>query len=197
MYSLHAGFRSTGIPTKTGIIFDDVITPYEKAFNTMVESLVKINKWADEYDIIVLIENNVSSSEASGFVGERMLLQTPEEFHRLFDIIDSDKIKILLDLGHLKVASTWLKFDMDKSISGLLDFIRGLHIHDNDGRYDEHRTISTNSEIIFMVRKYFRDRPIPLVLEPRCSSINEVVLNLRILEESLHNDRAHVTEGRL
>lgn len=192
MYSLHAGFRSTGIPTKTGIIFDDVITPYEKAFSTMVESLTKINKWADEYGIIVLIENNVSSSEVSGFVGERMLLQTPEEFHRLFDIIDSDKIKILLDLGHLKVASKWLKFDMDESISGLLDFVRGLHIHDNDGRYDKHEAISANSEIVFMVRKYFRDRPIPVVLEPRCSSINGVVLNFKILEESLHNDSARI-----
>jgi len=189
---MHAGFRSTGIPTKTGIIFDDVIAPYEKAFNTMVESLTKISEWADEYGIIVLIENNVSSSEASGFVGERMLLQTPEEFHKLFAIIDLDKFGMLLDLGHFKVASTWLKFDMDKSISGLLNFIRGLHIHDNDGRYDKHEAISTNSEIVFMVRKYFRDRSIPVVLEPRCSSINDVVLNLRILEETLHNDSARI-----
>ena len=193
MYSLHAGFRSTGVPTETGIIFDDVIAPYDKAFNRMVESLTKINEWADEYGIIVLIENNVSSSEASGFVGERVLLQTPEEFHKLFAVIDLDKLGMLLDLGHFKVASTWLKFDMDKSISGLLDNVRGLHIHDNDGKYDEHQTISTNSEIVFLVRKYFRDRPIPVVLEPRCSSVSEVVLNFKILEESLHNDRVQAT----
>jgi len=191
MYSLHAGFRSTGVATDTGMIFDDVIAPYDKAFNRMVESLTKVSEWGGEYGVIVLIENNVSSSEASGFVGEKVLLQTPEEFHKLFAMIDLDRVGMLLDLGHFKVASRWLKFDMDKSMSGLLDYVRGLHVHDNDGRYDEHLGISADSEIVSMVRKYFRDRSIPIVLESRCPSISEVVLNFKILEESLHNDGAH------
>jgi sugar phosphate isomerase/epimerase len=191
MYSLHAGFRSTGVATESGIIFDDMIASYDKAFNIMVESLTKIREWVDEYGVIVLIENNVSSSEASGFVGERVLLQTPEEFHKLFAIIDLNKVGMLLDLGHFKVASRWLEFDMDKSMSGLLDYVRGLHVHDNDGRYDKHLGISADSEIVYLVRKYFRDRSIPVVLESRCPSISEVVLNFKILEESLHNDGGH------
>lgn len=191
MYSLHAGFRSTGVPTEAGIIFDNMIVPYDQVFNRMVKSMTQIKEWADEYGIIILIENNVSSSKASGFVGERVLLQTPDEFHKLFAVIDPSKIGMLLDLGHLKVASKWLKFDMDKSISGLLDYVKGLHVHDNDGMYDEHLGISANSEIVSMVRKYFRDTSIPVVLESRCSSIIEVVLNFKILKDALHNEGAH------
>lgn len=184
MYSLHAGFRSTGIPTETGIIFNDVITPYEKAFNTMVESLTKINKWADEYGITVLIENNVSSSEASGFVGEMVLLQTPEEFHKLFDIINLDKIKILLDLGHLKVASTWLKFDLEEAVTSMKRNTSMLHLHDNDGKFDQHHSISKSSVLLPLIKKYF-NMHIPLVIEPHCDSIEEVCMNLKTVVDYL------------
>jgi len=181
IYSLHAGFRSTGTPTEKGIIFSDTIIPYEKAFNIMVKSLIRINRWAEEYGITLLIENNVSSSEASGFVKERVLLQTPGEFHKLFGVLHSDKIKILLDLGHLKVASTWLKFDLEEAVTSLKCNTSMLHLHDNNGKFDQHHSISNSSFLLSLIKKHFDIQQTPLVLEPHCNSINEICMNLKII----------------
>src|SRR3989344_4212078 len=45
---------------------------------------------------------------------------------------------MLLDVGHLNVASKWYKFNRENFVAELDGWVRALHLHDNDGTADYH-----------------------------------------------------------
>jgi len=162
LFTFHSGFRSDpdlNLRFKTG-----GIAPYAKAMKTTIQSLIEINEYAEDHGVKIAIENNVLA--AHNLVnGEDGLLLMCEywEFERLFREIDSDNLGLLLDLGHLKVTANTLGFDADEFIRRSKDRVFAVHLHENNGKLDEHRCPKEGDWSLEIVGKYFKE--VPVVLE--------------------------------
>jgi len=187
LFSFHAGFR---VDPDINLKFNfNNIPDYEKSFNIFKNSVQEIVKYAEEKNVRVAIENNVVS-EYNLINGENKLLLMAElwEFKRLFREIPSENLGILLDFGHLKVNSHLLNFDRNKFIEGLKDKVFAVHIHENNGRIDQHRKLRKDSWCFKVINKYFKNKETPLVMEGKYSNIEELINNKNLIEKSLKNE---------
>ena len=182
-FSFHAGFRAD--PDINLKFSFNNIPEYENSFNTFKESVKKIADYAEKRSVKVAIENNVLS-EYNLIDGQNKLLLMCElwEFKRLFDEITSKNLGVLLDIGHLKVTSNLLKFDADEFIYKLKDKIFAVHIHENDGRMDEHRCLKEGDWSLGIVNSYFKNKDVPIVLECKCNDEKELENTLMLLRGS-------------
>lgn len=91
---------------------------------------------------------------------ENVYERTPETLHKLLRGLNSDNVGFCLDTGHMNVFSetsmeTWLK--------ALRPFLKQLHLHDNDGTWDDHLAIGEGKidfESLFEYVEGNRLRPI-------------------------------------
>jgi sugar phosphate isomerase/epimerase len=180
-YSFHAGFR---VDPDINLRFDfNNIPEYEDSFNTFKKSVEKIVDYAERRSVKVAIENNVLS-EYNLIDGQNKLLLMCElwEFERLFNEINSKNLGVLLDIGHLKVTSNLLKFDANEFIYKLKDKIFAVHVHENNGRLDEHKCIREGDWSLDIVNSYFKNKDIPIVLECKCNDKKELENALMLLK---------------
>lgn len=161
LFTFHSGFRSD--PDLNLRFKTDRTAPHGTAIKTTIQSLIEINGYAEDRGIRTAIENNVLAD----FMCEY------REFERLFREIGSDNLGILLDLGHLNVTANTLGFDADEFIRRSKDRVFAVHLHENNGKVDEHRCPKEGDWSLEIVDKYFRD--IPVVLECRSRNIKEVI----------------------
>ena len=179
-FSFHAGFR---VDPDINLKFSfNNITEYEKSFNIFKESVVKIVDYAERRSVKVAIENNVLS-EYNLICGQNKLLLMCEswEFERLFNEITSNNLGVLLDIGHLKVTSNLLGFDADEFIDKLKDKTFAVHVHENNGRVDEHKCFREGDWSLYIVNTHFKNRGIPIVLECKCHDERELETALMLL----------------
>lgn len=151
-YTFHAGFRvdpslSLEFPTED-------IPPYNECFERFVNSLRQILSHTSEYDVNLAIENNVVTSENVVEDTPVIMFCQPDEFDQLFDIVDSDRLGILLDTGHLNVSGTTLGYDQTKAIKTLSPYVSMLHLHWNDGQNDEHRPSKAGDTSIALFKRF-------------------------------------------
>ncbi len=179
-FSFHAGFRvDPDIDLKFSF---SSIPEYENSFNIFKESVEKIVDYANRKSVKVAIENNVLS-EYNLVDGRNKLLLMCElwEFERLFDEIASKNLGVLLDIGHLKVTSNLLEFDANRFIAELKDKTFVVHVHENNGRLDEHRCLRKGDWSLDIVNRYFKSKDIPIVLECKCNNEKELENALMLL----------------
>ena len=120
------------------------------------------------------IENNVLAEYnlVNGH-NEFLLMCEAWEYIKLFNEINSKRIGILLDLGHLNITSNTLKFDKNEFIKKFKNRVFAIHIHENNGKKDEHRKINRDDWSVSVIKKYFSKREIPIVLESKFSDRND------------------------
>jgi sugar phosphate isomerase/epimerase len=179
-FSFHAGFR---VDPNINLKFNfNKIPEYETSFDTFKESVEKIVDYAERRSVKVAIENNVLS-EYNLVDGRNKLLLMCElwEFERLFKEIPSKNLGVLLDIGHLKVTSNLLKFDANEFIYKLKDKIFAVHVHENNGRVDEHRCLKEGDWTLDIVNRYFKNKDVPIVLECKCNDEKELENALMLL----------------
>jgi len=75
----------------------------------------------EKYPAIVVLENTFEP--------------TPETFRTVLDAVNSSRLKICLDMGHMNV---WSKVPLEEWIAVLGEDIRSMHVHDNKGDEDSH-----------------------------------------------------------
>lgn len=163
-FSFHAGFRAD--PDIKLKFVPDNIPEYETSFNTFKESVVEIVDYVERNGVKVAIEN-AALSEYNLIDGQNKLLLMCElwEFERLFNEIKSANLGILLDIGHLKLSSNLLKYDADEFISKLQDKILAVHVHENNGRVDEHRLVKEGDWSLAILNRHFKNSDMPVTLE--------------------------------
>jgi sugar phosphate isomerase/epimerase len=84
-------------------------------------------KTAHEEDVIICLENMPMPDFSMGKV---------EDIIRFVKEMDDDHFKVCLDTGHAAVCHE----SVGDAVRALgKDLLRTLHIHDNDGRFDQHR----------------------------------------------------------
>lgn len=181
LFSFHSGFRAD---PDTKFYFDPyTAVPYKKSMDTFIQSLVEINKHAENCGVKIAIENNVISDyNLINGKNELLLMCEHIEFEKLFEEITSDNIGILLDLGHLNVTSNLLGFDKYEFINRIEDKVFSIHVHDNNGKIDEHNGIKENSWCLEVIkRKCFKG--LPIILESAGLEIEEIIQNEKLLKK--------------
>jgi sugar phosphate isomerase/epimerase len=164
LLSFHSGFRSD--PDGNFKFNFNKILDYEASFNIFKNSLKSIIDYATVKNIKIAIENNVLS-EYNLVKGKNKLLLMCElwEYEKLFEHINSNNFGLVVDLGHLKVTANLLRFDASTFIRHLRKKIFAVHIHENNGRLDEHRCVKEGDWALDIVRTYFNIDDIPIVNE--------------------------------
>ena len=182
-YTVHAGFitDATSFGT-TSFILPMPASPAEgeEAMERFVAALRTALDHAEALDVQLLVENNVCSRELKG----KLLLQTADEFDRLFRAISSPNLGVLLDTGHLNVTAHTLGFDRLEFIRRVAPHVRALHIHENDGMADYHRPISPGSWVLDVLR-WPKLAGLPLLLETKFEDVSDLARHVAWLKREL------------
>ncbi len=96
-------------------------------------------------NVKLLIENNVLTKKNLINFGQNPLLMVDiNQTLRLAKKFPKN-VKILLDVGHLKVSSKTLEFSAYDYLSKCSNYISGYHLSENNGLEDENKPIKKNS----------------------------------------------------
>ncbi|AIJ05247.1 Xylose isomerase domain protein TIM barrel [Methanocaldococcus bathoardescens] len=98
---------------------------YPKALNALKKSIVELNELQNEYSIKITIENMPSYS----------MFMFREPIDEIIEILGD--VGITFDIGHSFLNNNIDAFLNDK----IVDKISHIHIHDNNGEFDEHLCI--------------------------------------------------------
>jgi sugar phosphate isomerase/epimerase len=186
LFSFHSGFRVDPDPHLKFTVNN--IPSYDISFDTFRSSLETLVAYAENNNVKIAIENNVIS-EYNFINGENKFLLMCElhEFERLFNEISSPNLGILLDLGHLKVTSNLLGFDKNVFIRKIQNKIFAVHVHDNNGKIDEHKCPSQGSWVVQTVGKFFEKNKFPVILESKCTTLHMVKKAVDVLSRNVKN----------
>ena len=162
LFTFHSGFRAD--PDLNLQFKTDQIISHDVAMKTHIQSIIELNKYAEDRGIKIAIENNVLAPHnlVEG-KNELFLMCEYWEFKHILGEIGSDNFGILLDLGHLKVTSNTLGFDAEYFIQRLKSRVFAVHLHENNGKLDEHICPKKGDWSLDIIIKHFSD--VPVVLE--------------------------------
>ena len=168
-YSVHAGFAADPIFGKNGFIFPKCCSPYDitMATNRFINTLAYLLDKAKSLGIQLLVENNVCSANLRG----KLLLQTPDEFSELIQSLPNSNLGILLDLGHLIVSAHTLGFKYLDFIDQTAPYIKAVHVHENNGKEDEHRPIVPGSKMLNVLHSS-ELLNLPIIIESKYQNIS-------------------------
>lgn len=133
----------------------------------------------------IAIENHTVSS-FNLVNGENELLPgaTPDELLKIVDSVHMENLGLLLDLGHLKITSRSMGFDLNEAIKKLSSRTLAIHIHDNNGIYDEHLPMTDNSWFLDLLANHFGPN-VKLVMEINDQTADSLAKQIQILKKVL------------
>ncbi len=169
LYSFHPGYSVEVSENRKGIYFD-----YEKP--ARVDKAVKeemfyrrldeIIRSAPE-DVLIAVENLFPFNSQEDY----SLLSKPDEIIRFLNrYAENSSVGLLLDLGHLNVASHYFGFQKRQFIETLFnDYspkIFEIHLSENDGSVDYHGATPVKSWQIEVVRDFAKkNKNVPITFE--------------------------------
>ena len=147
IYSVHAGMRCDPVSTELSRAITQLYTaPYNDAYNTFVRSLTTLCDYALEFNLEIAVENHVLAPfNLKNGKNELLLMCRHEELLKLFEDVNRPNLKVLVDVGHLKVTAATLSFDAGSFIEALKGKIAIFHLSDNNGFEDTHEIIRDDS----------------------------------------------------
>ncbi len=147
LYTFHPGF--IGDPEKASSSnknYDfiwkkkEVKKSYDEAFKNMINSLKEIVRFAKKNKIKIAIE-----TEGSFRKKNLCLMQTPEEYKKLFYYFSPSDLGISLNIGHLNLASRAFNFSRKKFVDGIKNYIVALELSHNNRLDDQHLPLKKNA----------------------------------------------------
>jgi sugar phosphate isomerase/epimerase len=181
LFTFHSGFRvelEGGLKYHSGM---DII-PYEQAFMTFAEALAEINQYGLKNGVRIGIENHmVAQKDVQEGQNPYSILYRAEEFERLWALLPSPNLGMLLDLGHLKTSACSLDFDKHDFIEKVKDRIIAFHVHDNSGQDDEHKVVEKDAWFSKILCKS-RFNTLPLILESGKLEAGQILQQQKLME---------------
>lgn len=178
--SIHAGFlieigtNEIGNRLSSRIIYDE-----DEAYDRFCKAYEHISMLCRQNDIELYLENNVLSAENYGEF----------DFHNYMMMTDYDSImrmreqldfNLLLDLGHLYVASNTLGLNFAQECSALRKDIQWIHISENNGFCDEHGLLRKDSKILKEFSKLYSKKA-NITLETK-GEIDDILKSIKLIE---------------
>ena len=170
MYSFHPGFRQEESLELGFELSSFRVVPYKRAFRAFCRSVEESLEGSRRLGVDLAVENLEHKNRA-------YMMTRPEEFLRFQEIFP--EVGVLLDLGHLKIASRRLGFKATDFLRAVQDNVLEVHIHENDGRVDLHRE-PLKSDLMGLLETIDCET---IVLECRNLNMERILLNLRALEK--------------
>ena len=153
-YSFHAGFLLDPKVNNLGKKFDiSKLQKRDKCLDRFKNNVSKISKFAKSKNIKILIENNVvTKKNLYQFKTNPFLMSHPDEIFEFF--LNAPKnVKLLMDVGHLKVSSKTEGFSKIIAIKKLNRFVSCYHLSDNDSNIDNNKPFTRNSWFLNYLKK--------------------------------------------
>lgn len=99
----------------------------------------------------------------------------------LIDEVASERMRVLIDLGHLKLAAAQGETDPVKFIQEMGPLAIAVHVHDNDGVTDGHLPVEKDSEVVAWLQ-----RPelcgLPVIVETTRQTMEGILEQVRLVE---------------
>jgi len=171
LYSFHPGFRVESTLGLNFALSSIDLVPYDVAFSKFTQSIEEISAYARSRGVKVALENLEHQNEA-------YMMTRPEEFEKFQKIFP--EVGVLLDLGHLKIASRRFGFQEKDLLRAVKDNIVEVHIHENNGEKDLHLEPLRSAMMSGLERLECET----VVLECHGLNMERIILNLRALEKA-------------
>jgi len=145
-YSFHAGFLCDLNISELGKkISKRKLISRDKGIDIFLKNLELIAKKAKEWDVNIMVENNVLSKNNLNQFGHNPLLMCDHEESKLIMENSPYNINLLVDVAHLKVSSSSLQFNPEHMFKSCHKFIRGYHLSDNNGLSDTNESFTSSA----------------------------------------------------
>jgi sugar phosphate isomerase/epimerase len=185
-YSIHAGFAARlrpehlGQPGRLASALAAADIDRAGAYEVMVETTRYLADQAATLGLDLLIENNVISPVFM----ERMpinplLLTSSGEIRRFFDDVQCSNVGLLLDVAHARVSATALGFSPEDFVENVAEYVRCLHLSDNNGREDSNQPINSGAWFLPRIRDF---RGCEIVIEAYRLEPDEMKAQLALIQ---------------
>ena len=136
---IHAGFLLDPPAKELGkTLSRSKLFSRDHAMSLFVQRVKELSDYAARKDIRLLVENNVSSKvNFETHESNIFLLADGWEIAEFLKELGG-AVGLLLDVGHLKVSSNTLRFDLLHAFQILQEFTEGYHLSENLGESDDH-----------------------------------------------------------
>jgi sugar phosphate isomerase/epimerase len=185
-YSVHAGFLAEFRAESLGrALAWDGLVDRATALATFCDSIASLADDAARFGVQLLIEPNVV--ERRNLVkGENrlLLLADAEEIVATLGRLSRPEVGILLDTGHLNVTATTLRFDRHAFVELVAPWVRGIHVHDNDGTADRHQVPVPGSWVYAVLRRP-SFRAVPVVIEAAFDTVDALAAHWRRFSQEM------------
>ncbi|WP_064791779.1 sugar phosphate isomerase/epimerase family protein [Shewanella woodyi] len=153
-YSFHAGYLLDPQVSELGKrISKNRLNKRSAGLQQFIKHVNELAVFAKDFNVTLLIENNVISSKNFDSFGCNPLLMTEaNETKFIFEQVPGN-VKLLIDVAHLKVSANTLKFDPVKFLYEFSDITAGYHISDNNGLEDTNELFTEKSWFVEHIRK--------------------------------------------
>lgn len=113
---------------------------------------------------------------------ENVLDPCPEPFLQVAQMTEHPAFGICLDLGH---ANCYSEVACETWLEQLQPYIRHLHVHDNDGRTDQHLALGEGSLPFAKLENYLKN--VDLTIE--CRTQQDILQTLHKVHSNMESDR--------
>ncbi|WMX16017.1 MULTISPECIES: sugar phosphate isomerase/epimerase [unclassified Aureispira] len=178
-FAAHAGFCVDPNPAELGQKIK-VPANLDKKLSKQhfLDSVNELLVLAEELDIDFLIENNVIAPFNYDNKVNFLLCTEYEEINWLFEMIEHDRLGLLLDTAHLKVSCQTLGLDLKQEFQKIKPFIKAFHHSDNDGTKDNNLPLPKD----YWFLEYFDEfRNYVHVLEVKSLELFEIKAQIKLL----------------
>jgi len=155
----------------------------DKSFASMVNNLESLSSLAEDYGVMLGLENK-EGTDPLNFCCEA------EELSRTIELVNSDHLQATLDIGHANLTCGGSPEKLRTFVRTLQKYIIHLHLHDNYGQWtdkydgDEHMAPGKGC-VDFSVLKLLSDYRGVYNLE--VFSLEDVQLGKKVVEKALYS----------
>jgi len=163
-------------PKEPGYAYSEILPEYleaKDAWSTSISLLKKISSYASKKDVTLGLENMPFT-----VLYKDAILKCPhfgitkEQLLKLISDVNNSALRVTFDVGHANTISQPCDY-----ISGMVKFITHIHLHDNDGRYDQHAPLGTGTVNLYFFFRRLKEE-----------SYDESIVVERAVDEALFND---------
>jgi len=181
-FSFHGGFLVDPMINRLGREFNFTkIYSRKESIKLFIKNVRILYQYAKKFDVKLLIENNVlTEKNLNIFKCNPFLFIESKEIIAILQKFNSD-VKLLVDLGHLKVSSKTLKFDKKKFLKKCNRYIEAYHISDNNSLEDQNDLITSKSWFWKSIKKNAKFYS----LEIKTKSLKDIKNQCKIINRNL------------
>ncbi|NJE26122.1 sugar phosphate isomerase/epimerase [Thermococcus sp. MV5] len=141
----------------------DIHGSYHEAFVNTKKQLRELSVLAGDYSIIFVVENT-EDNRIGAFA------------HELLPLV-GENVAVTLDVGHAFLTATKYNLNFEDYFNILSPYIKHVHLHNNNGKWDEHRPLEEGKlNVPLVLKKLCEIKPENIIFEIRRYRTEENVI---------------------